>query len=185
MKGFVVVGTDTDTGKTAFSLLYLAAFPGQFAYWKPVETGESDTEKIRSLVSGATIFEPLARFSEPVAPALAARREERVMPGVAEILAAIPTTEMPLLIETFGGPLSPLTEDVLLIELIRAFALPVVLVSSTTVGAIGRTLAAMRTLDGIELAAIALIGVKDEFAREQLMRHVPDVPVLEIGRAHV
>ncbi len=180
MKGFVVVGTDTDTGKTAFSLLYLAAFPSQFAYWKPVETGESDTEKIRSLVPGATIFEPLARFSEPVAPALAARREGRVMPGVAEILAAIPTTELPLLIETFGGPLSPLTEDVLQIELIRAYALPVVLVASTSVGAIGRTLAAVRALDGVELAAIALIGVKDDFVREQLTRHLPGVPVLEL-----
>ena len=180
MNGFVVVGTDTDAGKTAFSLLYLAAFPGQFAYWKPVETGDSDTEKVRSLVPGATIFEPLARFSEPVAPALAARLEGRAMPGVAEILAAIPTTELPLLIETFGGPLSPLTEVVLQIELIRAFALPVVLVSSTSVGAIGRTLAAVRALDGVELAAIALIGAKDDFAREQLTRHVPDVPVLAL-----
>ena len=92
----------------------------------------------------------------------------------------IPTAELPLLIETFGGPLSPLTEDVLQIELIRAFALPVVLVSSTSVGAIGRTLAAVRALDSVELAAIALIGVKDEFAREQLTRHVPDVPVLAL-----
>ena len=177
MKGFVVVGTDTDAGKTAFSLLYLAAFPGQFAYWKPVETGDSDTEKVRSLVPGATIFEPLARFNEPVAPALAARHEGLTMPGVAEILAAIPTSELSLLIETFGGPLSPLTEDVLQIEFIRALALPVVLVSSTTVGAIGRTLAAVRALDGVELAAIALIGEKDDFAREQLTRHLPDVPV--------
>ena len=180
MNGFVVVGTDTDAGKTAFSLLYLAAFPGQFAYWKPAETGDSDSEKVRSLVPGATIFEPLARFSEPVAPALAARREGLTMPGVSEILAAIPTTELPLLIETFGGPLSPLTEDVLQLELIRALALPVVLVSSTSVGAIGRTLAAVRALDGVELAAIALIGPADEFAREQLMRHLPDVPVLAL-----
>jgi adenosylmethionine-8-amino-7-oxononanoate aminotransferase len=53
MKGFVVVGTDTDAGKTAFSLLFLTAFADQFAYWKPVETGESDTEKVRRLVPTA------------------------------------------------------------------------------------------------------------------------------------
>ena len=31
MNGFVVVGTDTDAGKTAFSLLFLSAFGDQFA----------------------------------------------------------------------------------------------------------------------------------------------------------
>ncbi|HEY3788659.1 MAG TPA: adenosylmethionine--8-amino-7-oxononanoate transaminase [Urbifossiella sp.] len=178
MTGFVVVGSDTDAGKTAISLLFLAANPEQFAYWKPVETGESDTEKVRRLVPQATIFEPLARFTEPVAPMLAARREGRAMPGVGEILGAIPASEKPLLIETFGGPLSPLTDGVLQIELIRTLALPVILVSSTTVGTIGRTLAAVRALDGIEMAAIALIGTDDPFAVEQLTRHVPGVPVM-------
>src|SRR5581483_1021531 len=93
MTGFVVAGTDTDAGKTAFSLLFLSAFADEFAYWKPVETGDSDTAKVRRLVPGATVFDPLARFAEPVAPALAARREGRPMPGAAEILAAVPASD--------------------------------------------------------------------------------------------
>src|SRR5262245_29230292 len=127
MNGFVVVGTDTDAGKTAFSLLFLTAFGDEFDYWKPVETGEPDSLRVRRLVPHTTVHEPTARFREPVAPALAAQREGRVMPGVAEILAAAPHSTKPLLIETFGSPLSPLTDDVLQIELIRALALPVVL----------------------------------------------------------
>ena len=71
MNGFVVVGTDTDAGKTAFSLLFLAAFADQFDYWKPVETGEPDSLRLRRLVPTATVHEPLARFREAVAPALA------------------------------------------------------------------------------------------------------------------
>ena len=39
MKGFIVCGTDTDAGKTTFSLAWLAAYPDEFAYWKPAETG--------------------------------------------------------------------------------------------------------------------------------------------------
>ncbi|HXD86936.1 MAG TPA: adenosylmethionine--8-amino-7-oxononanoate transaminase [Urbifossiella sp.] len=176
MTGFIVVGTDTDAGKTAFSLAFLAKHP-HLAYWKPVETGESDTAKVRRLVPDAVVFEPLARFEEPVAPLLAARREGRPMPGVAEILAAIPQTDAPLLIETFGSPLSPLTDDVLQIELIRALGLPAILVATSTVGAIGRTLAAAQALEGVELAAIVLVGPADPFAVEQLARHIPGVPV--------
>ncbi len=139
MNGFVIVGTDTNAGKTTFSLLFLSAFAEQFDYWKPVETGESDTERVRKLVPEVGIHEPLARFHEPVAPCLAARLEGKSMPGVAEIIAAIPASSRPLLIESFGGPLSPLTNEVLQIELIRAFQLPVVLVTCSAVGAVGRT----------------------------------------------
>ncbi|HJZ55060.1 MAG TPA: adenosylmethionine--8-amino-7-oxononanoate transaminase [Gemmataceae bacterium] len=183
MNGFVVVGTDTDAGKTAFSLLFLTAFREHFIYWKPVETGESDTEKVRRLVPHATVFEPLARFREPVAPALAARREGRPMPGVADILAAVPERYYPLLIETFGSPLSPLTEDVLQVELIRRFGLPVVLVTSSAVGAIGRTLPAVRVLEesGAGLAAVVLIGRDDQYAVEQIARHAGGVPVIELN----
>jgi len=72
MTGFVVLGTDTDAGKTAFSAQWMAAFTEQFAYWKPVETGESDTTTIRRLVPAAKVYPPHAQFREPLAPVLAA-----------------------------------------------------------------------------------------------------------------
>jgi len=171
MNGFVVVGTDTDAGKTAFSLLFLSEFGNQFDYWKPVETGDPDSLRVRRLVPTTTVHEPLARFTQPVAPALAAKREGHVMPVVAEILAAVPQTTKPLLIETFGGPLSPLTEDVLQIELIRAFGLPLVLVGSSAVGAVGRVLATLRALSGVEVSAVVLLGERDEFAEAQIAKH--------------
>ncbi|MFO0804259.1 MAG: adenosylmethionine--8-amino-7-oxononanoate transaminase [Gemmataceae bacterium] len=179
MTGFVIVGTDTDAGKTAFSACLLARRASKgWCYWKPVETGESDTEKIRRLVPGATVFDPLARFAEPVAPMLAAKREGRPMPGVDAILAAIPKTDQPLLIETFGGPLSPLIDGVLQLELIRAFNLPVILVASSAVGAVGRTLAAARALEDVEITAVVLMGPPDSFAVEQLQRHLPGVEIV-------
>jgi len=178
MTGFVIVGTDTDAGKTALSILLLTAFPDQFAYWKPVETGDSDTEKVRRLVPNAAVFDPLARFAEPVAPVLAARREGRPMPGVDEILAAIPSTDRSLLIETFGGPLSPLTEDTLQLELIRAFKMQVLLAASSAVGAVGRVLAAERALEDVKPFGVVLLGPEDPFAMEQIQRHRPGLPVI-------
>jgi dethiobiotin synthetase len=181
MTGLVVVGTDTDAGKTAFSLLFLTAFADEFAYWKPVETGDSDTEKVRRLVPNAVVFDPLARFAESVAPALAARREGRPMPGVADILAAVPQADRPLLIETFGGPLSPLTDEVLQIDLIRALGLSVVLVTSSAVGAVGRTLQSLRAMEGVEVAAVALMGPEDAYAVGQIARHTPGVAVVGLN----
>lgn len=182
MSGFVVLGTDTDAGKTAFSLLILAALPDEFAYWKPVETGEFDTAKVRSLVADTQVFDPVARFIEPVAPLLAARREGRVMPSVAEVLAARPTSTRPLLVETFGGPFSPFDEQFLQIELIRGLGLPCVLVGSTAVGAIGRMLGMIAALEaeGLRPGAIVLLGERDSFAEEQLQRRLADLPVISL-----
>jgi dethiobiotin synthetase len=180
MNGFVILGTDTDAGKTTFALLFLSAFGEHFDYWKPVETGEPDSLRVRKLVPRVTVHEPLARFRDPVAPALAARRERRSMPGVAEIVAAIPRTDRPLLIETFGGPFSPLTEAVLQIELIRALNRSVILVTSSAVGAVGRTLAAVQSLQtqGVRPNSIVLLGRDDEFAREQIHRHTNGIAVV-------
>ncbi len=173
MADVAIVGTDTDAGKTSLSLLFLAAFPDQFAYWKPVETGESDTETVRRLVPGATIFEPLARYREAVAPALAASREGRAMPGVAEILKATPASAKPLLIETFGSPLSPLSDAVLQVELIRDFHSPIWLVATSAVGAIGRVLQSLTSLKshGLSASAVILIGPPDEYAVAQIRKH--------------
>jgi adenosylmethionine-8-amino-7-oxononanoate aminotransferase len=182
MNGFVVVGTDTDAGKTVFCLQWLATFANQFDYWKPVETGESDTETIRRLAPAATVVAPLARFREPVAPVLAAAHEGRLMPTATEILAAIPDTPRPLIIETFGSPLSPLTNEALQADLIAAFALPTVLVTPSTVGAIGRTLQAVAGMRGYGLgpSAVALIGPTDSYAVDQIERHT-GVPVVSLA----
>lgn len=179
MTGFVVVGTDTDAGKTAFSLLFLTAFAESFAYWKPVETGESDTEKVRRLVPAATTHQPLARFIEPVAPALAASRSNRPMPTVADILAAVPLSPKPHLTETFGGTLSPLTDDTLQAELVRSFRLPVVLVGSSAVGAVGRALSAIHGMASFSLrpAVVVLIGPDDDYAVSSIARFA-DIPVI-------
>src|SRR5207248_1599545 len=141
-----------------------------FAYWKPVETGDSDTEAIHSLVPDATVFEPVARFRAPLAPVLAAAQEGRAMPGAAEIVGAVPGSPLPLVIETFGSPLSPLTEDTLQAELVAALGGPIVLVASSAVGAVGRTLQAVAGLNdhGLRPTAIVLLGPRDEFAAVQI-----------------
>jgi adenosylmethionine---8-amino-7-oxononanoate aminotransferase len=171
MTDFIVVGTDTDAGKTTFCLQWLTAFGDQFAYWKPIESGPSDTETIRRLLPRTTIFPPLAQFRDAVAPELAAERERRRLPGVEEILASVPDSPRPLIIETFGGPLSPLAENSLQASLIAELSLPIVLIASSKVGAVARSLQAISGLRefGSIPAAVVIMG-DDDYAIRSIER---------------
>lgn len=176
MTNFIILGTDTDAGKTTFALLWLARFAGPYSYWKPVETGPSDSARIAELVPAATVHPPMARFNTPVAPPLAARLEAGRVPTVSEIVARMPRGQngkRGLVIETFGGPFSPLNDAELQLALIRELDLPCVLVSSTALGAIGRTLQCVAALrvGGIAPAAVVLLGKRDAFAEAEIAKH--------------
>jgi adenosylmethionine-8-amino-7-oxononanoate aminotransferase len=180
MSDLIVLGTDTDAGKTTFSLIWLTAFGDRYAYWKPVETGDSDTARVRRLAPLANVWEPVARFGEPVAPPLAARREGRPLPSAAEITLARPAGDRPLLIESFGGPLSPLNEDELQVELIRRLGAPAVLVASSALGAIGRSLSVLRVVrDDCEVRAVVLVGPADPYAEAEIHKH-SGLPVVSL-----
>jgi adenosylmethionine-8-amino-7-oxononanoate aminotransferase len=185
MRDLIVLGTDTEVGKTTFCLLWLAAFGDEYEYWKPVETGESDSESVGRLVPGARVQPPLARYRDAVAPGLAARREGRAVPTAVEIAAARPELLSPnrrLLIETFGSPLSPLGDDELQIRLIRMVRVPAVLVARSTVGAVGRVLQCLGALavEAVRPAAVALVGPYDSYAVEQIDRYGCGAPVLSV-----
>lgn len=176
MTDFVVLGTDTDAGKTTLALLWLAAFPDRYEYWKPLETGDSDAGKIARLVPAVHVHPPLLQLNRPVAPLLGAREEGKTIPGATEVIAARPScsqNDRSLLVETFGSPFSPLNESELQISLIKSLAMPSLLVSSSTVGAIGRTLQCLVSLGRylIQPLAVVLIGKADPFAIEQIERH--------------
>ncbi len=182
MTDLLILGTDTDAGKTTFALLWLAALGDAYEYWKPVESGASDSERVKELVPAAWVHPPLARFQHAVAPSLAARLEGGTVPSAGTIAAGKPAPHHAgrhLLMETFGSPLSPLNETELQIVSVRLLAVPTVLVASSAVGAIGRTLQCLKALANyaVRPAAVVLMGPPDEFAAEQIARHWPTVRV--------
>jgi adenosylmethionine---8-amino-7-oxononanoate aminotransferase len=178
MTDFIILGTDTDAGKTTFALLWLQLFGDEWEYWKPVETGESDSGRVAALVPTAVVHSVLRRFSASVAPPLAARMEDGRVPMASEIAGAMPKAligERGIVIETFGSAFSPLNDAELQLALLRALDRPCVLVSSTKLGCIGRTLQALAALriEGVEPLAVVLLGEPDLFAEEQVRQHRP------------
>jgi adenosylmethionine-8-amino-7-oxononanoate aminotransferase len=188
MSDFILLGTDTDVGKTTVALLWLHAFHDRYAYWKPVETGDSDAQRVASLCPFAKVHAPVRRLQAAVAPPLAARIEGTRVPAAKDIARAKPRTlnAESLLVETFGGPFSPLNEDELQLALLRELALPCILVSSTKLGGIGRTLQCVTALraEGIELRAIVLLGERDEFTIEQVQRRAIELNVGSVTPPH-
>jgi adenosylmethionine-8-amino-7-oxononanoate aminotransferase len=182
MSDLVILGTDTDAGKSTFALLWIASFGAEYDYWKPLETGNSDSDAVRCLVPTAVVHQPLLSLQRPVAPLLAARSENVEIPEAKAVVCARPISKRKLLVETFGGPFSPLNDNELQIELIRALNSPCLLVTSSAVGAVGRSLQCLRALavSGITPVGVVLIGEPDPFAVEQIVRHRQEGKVCSI-----
>src|ERR1019366_3560132 len=185
MNDFIILGTDTDAGKTTFALLWLAAFADQYEYWKPIETGDSDCERVATLCPQAVVHPPMLKLRTPVAPPLAARLEGTRVPRGRDIAGACPRAlngERGVVVETFGGPFSPLNEDELQLVLIRELNRPCVLVSSTKLGGIGRTLQCLAALqgEGIRPVAVVLLGERDAYAEEKIRQHRRDIAVVAL-----
>ncbi len=167
---FVIVGTDTDVGKTIVSAAIVGALDAY--YWKPVQSGldgETDSQTVARL-SGAPahkIVPEAWRLRRPASPHLAARDE-----GVEIDVAALnpPHCEGPLVIETAGGVMTPLSTCALTIDLLERWRLPVILVARTRLGTINHSLLTLEALRrrGIPVTGIVFSGDADADAQHSI-----------------
>ncbi len=180
-----IVGTDTDAGKTTLAalLLHASSQRGQaWRYWKPIQSGVPDTERIRMRCPEATVLDAVYEFDHPAAPDAAAHRAGQAEPELAKILDAVPKPNSePLLVESFGGPLSPIASDTLQIDLLVALGLPALLVAPNRVGTINACLTNLMVLrnHGIDCLGIVLMGPTCERNANSIITH-GKIPVLEL-----
>lgn len=157
---FVIVGTDTGVGKTVVSAGIVGALSAY--YWKPVQAGldsETDSQTVARL-SGAPADHILAeawRLRRAASPHLAARDE-----GVEIAAAALnpPQCTGPLVIETAGGVMTPLSDRALTIDVLERWRLPVILVARTSLGTINHSLLTLEALRrrGVSITGIIFVG---------------------------
>jgi dethiobiotin synthetase len=156
----VVAGTDTDIGKTVFSAGLTLALDGY--YWKPVQAGLADgTDSLTvarlSGLAPSRILPEVYKLKTPASPHFAAERDaieidvKRLRPQ------DYPT---PLVIELAGGLNVPLTRQLLQVELLATWKLPVILCASTRLGTINHSLLSIEALKhrAIPILGIAFIG---------------------------
>ncbi|MEM7233095.1 MAG: dethiobiotin synthase [Planctomycetota bacterium] len=185
----VVVGTDTDVGKTLVSASILARYARsvRLAYWKPVATGgqDGDTASVERWVGDRVDVLPSTySFEPPVSPHLAARKAKvAIEPDriCAELVEhGLAHEDRSLVIEGIGGVLVPLNDHgYLWVHLMRDMCLPCVLVARSIVGTINHTLLSLAALrkERVEVAGVILSGPKNKDNKEAIERF-GDVPVL-------
>lgn len=200
----VIVGTDTDIGKTVVSATAALALDAR--YWKPVQTGDdSDTAEVSRLAgpcgSGAArasreIAQPRYWFKLPASPHTAAAEEDsRVDVHELEVAfqehrrAAAPRR---LVVELAGGLLVPLNEeatqgDWLARRRPAKEGLDVLLVARSALGTLNHTLLTLESLRarGLTPKALVLVGEAHPANAATLRRYVPalfELPVFpELG----
>jgi dethiobiotin synthetase len=164
---FVIVGTDTNVGKTVFSAALAAALGAH--YWKPVQSGldgETDSQAVARLggLEPERILPEAWRLPLPASPHIAARAA-----GVEIDVARLepPRDLAPLVIETAGGVMVPLTDRFLTVDLLARWGLPTIVVSRTALGAINHSLLTLEALRSRRVPVHGLAFVGDEYAMAQ------------------
>ena len=171
-KGLFITGTDTDVGKTAVAVAILQQCVLQridCRAYKPVasgvQSGPSDIDRLWSASGNAGTRDDICpqSFQLPVAPEQAAAAEGRQVDDALLRQGLYPHMRADLvLIEGAGGLFSPLSHHTLNADLARDFQLPVVIVDSSRLGAIGRTLTAVTAAESVGLTVSAIVLSQSE-----------------------
>jgi dethiobiotin synthetase len=169
----IIAGIHTGIGKTVCSAIMAQAL--EYDYWKPVQAGDlqsSDSLFIQEHVSnGKTIVHPEAFCLTIAASPHYAASED----GVAITMDGIklPFTDNGLIIETAGGVMTPLSENLLNIDLIRNLNLPVILVSNHYLGSINHTLLSIQALQDADIPMLGLVfcGTEVPSTREYILQY--------------
>ena len=149
----VVTGTDTGVGKTLFCAALAGAIGGH--YWKPIQAGvdpATDSAIVAALAPKAKIAAEVFRLTTHCSPHRAAEIDNIAI----DVSNLAPPAHDPLIIEGAGGPLVPLTRDVLFADVFAAWQLPVVIVARTALGTINHSLL---TIEALRSRSVPILGV--------------------------
>ncbi len=208
-QGLFITGTDTDVGKTAVAVAILKQCVSQridCRAYKPVasgvQCGRSDIERLWQATEKSGNREDVCpqSFQLAVAPEQAAAAEEKQIDDSLLRRGLYPHRSSTfILIEGAGGLFSPLSHQTLNIDLAREFQVPVVIVDRNHLGAIGRTLMAVKSAEseGLTVAAVVLSQTEpchpDNYQKpdsaffiarhshEELQRRLPQIMICWLG----
>ena len=154
---FVICGTDTDIGKTLISAFFVKGLNS--FYWKPIQSGvesESDSQVVKRLskVHKAKIINEAYIFRKPVSPHWAAEIDKKVINCQ---LLNLPNIDGPLIVETAGGLMVPITRNYLQIDQIKKWNIPVILVCKSALGTLNHTLLSIEALQKRRIKILGLV----------------------------
>ncbi|AWB83444.1 dethiobiotin synthase [Corynebacterium liangguodongii] len=159
-----VTGTNTDVGKTVATAALASVVKGtgrRVAVAKPLQTGEpqgaGDAASVASLARVTT--HEFARYPEPLAPNLSARRAGIPQADRAELLAwlrGLESTTDVLFVEGAGGLLVRLADTFTLADIASDLNAPLIVVTSLGLGSLN---AAELTVEAARARGLTVLGL--------------------------
>ena len=137
---------------------------------------------VELIVLQTSLFhKPIYSFIKPLSPHLASNYEKKSI-NMKKIKK--PNSKIPMIIEGAGGILVPLNKNNLIIDLIKKFKLPVIIVSNSVLGTINHTLMTIEILkkNKINIFGIVLNNIKNKIEGDNHAKSIEqygNVKVLE------
>lgn len=159
IKGYFITGIGTGVGKTFVSALLCKA--NQWDYWKPIQCGSlenTDSDFVRSIADQSKIHPEKYLLKEAASPHQAAHHEN-VSISIHDF--KLPDSNVPILVEGAGGLMVPLNYNgETMLDLIKHFNLPVIVVVNFYLGSINHTLLSLNQMKsaGIPIYCIVYNG---------------------------
>ena len=191
----VVCGTDTDVGKTIVSAWLVQGLKAY--YWKPVQSGldgGGDRGRVRDLLklSDDRLLPAAYAFQQPVSPHWAAEIDGVELDPRA---LTLPAVDGPLVVETAGGLMVPLTRRWMQIDQLQEWQRPVVLVARSGLGTLNHTLLSLEALRKRQIRVLGIIlngpphadnpATLEQFGDVSVLGHLPPLqPLTANALAH-
>ncbi len=158
--GFFISGTDTNVGKTIVASILIKKL-GYF-YWKPIQCGfsenqETDTDIVQRLSGSKKIVKETIVLKNPLSPNIASRIEKKKI-CLSDFSKSF-SLQKELIIEGAGGLNVPINDKDMVIDMIKFFSLPLILVCKTSLGTINHTLLSIEALKKKKIHLYGLIFI--------------------------
>lgn len=193
-KGIFITATDTEVGKTYIACSIVRALVNQgisVGVMKPVAAGSRDDA--RKLIKASGIKESIDRINpvyvkHPLAPVVSARilKKKINLSRIWKSYSALSKKYEFMVVEGIGGLMVPITADYSVLNMIKAFSLPVVVVARPNLGTINHTILTVDRLKkaGAKILAVVLSGRKcmglAEMTNPGILRELTKLPVIEV-----
>ena len=172
VNGIFVTGTDTEIGKTLIACGFAALLKQsgvEVGVMKPISTG--DTRDAELLRHAAQVDDPIDLINPitlryPLAPSVSANIEGRHidLSAVTRAHTTLKTKYDYMIVEGVGGIAVPITDDKMVVHLIKEIGLPILIVADAGLGTINHTMltVAFARQYGIQIVGIVLNRFRSE-----------------------
>ncbi len=146
MNHFFITGTDTNVGKTITSAVLVLA--SKYYYWKPIQSGlaedKSEAVTVQELTGLSDDYFLPTTYS--LQASLAVIHAAELQNKTIDLAQCVLPPKKSLIIEGGGGVFHPLNSAETMMDLMKKFDIPVIIVSRGTLGTINHTLLTIEAL---------------------------------------